>query len=218
MKPSRIPRYVTKLLPLLVAGCLLLTMSCATTGKDRAAKTVNSIQDVDTEIRTFVLRTDETAAALQALTEPGQVSLSRAFGVFKDSLVRLEDQGTLVLRRESELSLAQDAYLTKWPVEGGSYVNAEVQKLSEKRKLELAAAFAEVPQANAGLEETYLTYLADLKEIRQYLDNDLTTSGILAIGSTSRLAVERLGALKTKLKPVIYALDAIKAEMNDGSR
>jgi hypothetical protein len=77
----------------------------------------------------------------------------------------------------------------------------------------LAQIYAQVPIAGAGIKGAYFDYLTDLKEIQKYLSNDLTPKGIEAITPVAQKSVQDRDALKESLKPLIVALDGIKAEL-----
>jgi hypothetical protein len=105
------------------------------------------------------------------------------------------------------------AYFAEWEKQGDAYTNPQIRQLSEERREKLAAIYAQVPAAGAGIEADYLVYLTDLKEIQQYLSTDLTVGGVDAISPVAKKSVRNLDALKASIRPVIYALDEINGEL-----
>ena len=186
---------------------------CATTGMDRSVKTSNSIQHVDTEIKEMIVQIDATAASLDSLVLGGKADPKKAFNSYSKNVSKFEKEGKQVVKRLDEMKLNSRAYFEEWAKEGETFSNAEIRELSEERRSKLAAVYAQVPEAGAGVKGSYNAYLTELKEIQKYLSNDLTPKGIEGITPVAQKSVQNLEQLKASLKPVIAALDEIKAEL-----
>jgi len=206
------------LFTMLLLGTAAFLGGCATTGMDRHVKTVNSIQVVDSEIRKIIVQIDATSASLDSLVKAGKFDLKNAFETYSDNIVKLDNEGQLVLKRVEEMKSRSKEYFSEWEQQGNSYTNPQIRELSEERRIKLAETYAQVPEAGAGIKEAYLSYLADLKEIQRYLANDLTPERVESIAPVAKKAVLEFVALKASLKPVILALDDIKAELNGGMK
>jgi hypothetical protein len=197
--------------------CLLAAASflggCATTGMQRSVKASNSIQEVDTEMRKMVVQIDATAASLDAVVSPGQPELKKSFNAYSSNVADLEKTGTKVLKHTDEMSSNSKEYFSEWEKQGDDYTNPRLRELSEERRNKLADFYAQVPAASAGVKEDYLAYLTELKEIQMYLSNDLTPAGVASITPIAQKSVQNLDKLKASLRPVIYALDEINAEL-----
>ncbi|MDO9079959.1 MAG: DUF2959 family protein [Desulfuromonadales bacterium] len=204
----------------LAAICLLATTSflggCAKTGMQRSVKASNSIEQVDSEMRKMVTQIDTTAASLDAVVSPGQSDLKKSFTTYSDNVVALEKTGDKVLKYMAEMKVNTKEYFTEWSKEGDAYTNPRLRELSQERQNKLADIYAQVPAANEGVKESYLAYITDLKEIQMYLSNDLTPNGIASVTPIAQKSVRELDDLKASLRPVIYALDEIKAELYGG--
>lgn len=186
---------------------------CATTGMDRSVKTTNSIQEVDNEIREIILRIDATGASLDSLVSPGQPDLKKSFDSYSNNLAKLDSEGKLVLKRIDEMKSQSKEYFAEWEKQGDAYTNPKIRELSDERRIKLAEIYARVPTAGTGVRGAYNAYLTDLKEVKQYLSNDLTPKGIEAMAPVTQKSVQEREALKESLKPVLVALDEIKAEL-----
>jgi len=198
---------------MLLLGTAPFLGGCATTGMDRSVKTSNSIKDVDSEIRKMIVQIDVTAASLDSLVMPGQDKLSKPFEKYSDNLVKLDKEGTQVLKRTEEMKANSKEYFGEWEKEGDSFTNPELRELSAERRIKLAEIYARVPAAGYGVKGNYHAYLLDLKEIQKYLSTDLTPKGIESISPVVKKSIQDLDALKQSLRPVIVALDEIKAEL-----
>jgi hypothetical protein len=191
---------------------------CATTGVERSVKTSNSIQEVDNEIRKMGVQIDVTAASLYTLVNTGKPDLKKSFDSYTDNVARLEKEGTKVLKRIDEMKSKSKEYFGEWEKEGDTFTNSEIRELSEQRRSNLAGLYARVPAAGAGIKGSYHAYLTDLKEIQKYLSNDLTPKGVAGVSPVANRSVQDLDALKLSLRPVVAALDDIKAELYNGKK
>lgn len=198
---------------MLLLGSVPFLGGCATTGMDRSVKTSNSIRDVDTEIRKMLVQIDLTAASLDSLIMPDQNNLKKAFESYSDNVVKLENEGKQVIKRTEEMKLRSTEYFAEWEKQGDTFTNPELRELSLERRNKLAESYARVPVAASGIRGTYNDYLTDLKEIQQFLSTDLTPKGIEVVTPTAQKSVQDLDALRKSLRPVITALDEIKAEL-----
>ncbi len=203
---------------MLLLGTVSFLGGCATTGMDRSVKTSNSIRDVDSEIRKMMVQIDLTAASLDSLVSPGKTDLKKPFDSYSDNLATLESEGQRVLKRMDEMKANSKEYFGEWEKQGDAFTNSDIRELSEERRSKLAAIYAQVPAAGAGVKGSYNAYLTDLKEIQKYLSNDLTPKGIEGITPVANKSVQNLDSLKSSLRPVITALDEIKAELYSGKK
>ena len=203
---------------MLMLGTSAFMGGCATTGLDRSVKTSNSIQDVDSEIRKMIVQIDVTGTSLDSLVTAGNPNLKKSFNSYSDNLVKLDKEGKKVLKRVEEMKSQSKEYFAEWEKQGDAFTNPEIRELSEQRRIKLASLYAQVPAAGVGIKGSYHAYLTDLKEIQLYLSNDLTPKGIDAINSVAKKTIEDREVLKASLRPVISALDDIKAELYNGKK
>jgi hypothetical protein len=206
------------LLGILLFSTVTFIGGCATTGMDRSIKTSNSIKDVDSEIRKMIVQIDATAASLDSLVVAGNPDLKKSFDSYTDNVSKLDSEGKRVIKRTDEMKARSKEYFSEWEKQGDAFTNEEIRELSSERRNKLAEIYARVPASAAGIKASYNDYLTDLKEIQKYLSTDLTTKGVEAIVPVAKKSVQNLNALKTSLKPVIAALDDIKAELYSGKK
>ena len=203
---------------MLLLGTAAFLGGCATTGMDRSVKTSNSIQEVDGDIRKIMVQIDITAMSLDSLVKAGQPNLKKSFDTYSSDITKLDSQGKRVLKHVEEMKSRSTEYFAEWEKQGNTYTNPKIRELSEERRSKLAEIYARVPKAGVGMKGAYLAYLTDLKEIQLYLSNDLTPQGIESIAPVAGITVRHLDVLRTSLKPVISALDEIKAELYGGPK
>jgi len=209
------------LLATLLFGVFILLGSCAMfgkgtdTGTKRAAVTT-SMQTVETDIRESVLQVDATGASLEDLIKPGQVDVKLAFDKYSDNVVKMEKMGNQLMKHTDEMSVQRSEYFTEWEKRGDTYTNPQIRELSEQRRADLGKIFDEIPEARVGIKGALQAYLSDIKEIQNYLSNDLTPNGIGAITPIAQKAITDGDNLKEAIKPVLSALERARAEMLQG--
>jgi hypothetical protein len=185
---------------------------------DRSVNTSSSIKDVDSELRKMLVQIDVTSTSLDTLVSPGQSNLKKSFDSYSDNVAKLEGEGKTVLKRLDEMKSRSKEYFEEWEKQGDAFTNPQIRELSEERRTNLAATYAKVPEAGAGIKGAYNAYLRDQKEIQMYLSNDLTPKGVAAITPVAQKSVQDKDELKESVKPVLAALDEIKAELYGGKK
>lgn len=186
---------------------------CASTGMKRSEKTSSSIKHVDTEIREFMVQIDVTSASLNSLVTGSTSNPKKHFETYTKDVAKFEKEGNQVTRRLDEMKLNSREYFEEWEKTGDKFTNTEIRELSEERRSKLAGIYDRVPAANAGVKGSYNAALTNLKEIQKYLSNDLTPQGIEGVTPVAQKSLQDLDNLKESLRPVISALDEIKAEL-----
>jgi Zn-dependent oligopeptidase len=128
----------------------------------------------------------------------------------------MENKGALLVKHIDEMGARRLDYFTEWEKQGNAYANPEIRELSEQRRADLSAIFAEIPAASVGVKGALRTYLSDIREIQQYLSNDLTPKGFESITPTARKAVQDGAELKETVKPAVAAIERARAETVQG--
>ena len=214
----KIRNHSLVLFAMLLISTAALQFGCATTGMDRSVKTSNSIQEVDNEIRKMIVQIDATAISLDSLVVAGNPNLKKSFDSYSDNVSKLEKEGKKMNKRVDEMKLQSKEYFGEWEKQGDAFTNTEIRELSADRRNKLAEIYARVPVAASGVKGSYLAYLTGLKEIQKHLSNDLTPKGVETITPVANKSIQDLDALKVSFRPLISALDEIKAELYHGKK
>lgn len=205
------------LLAALLYGAFILLGSCAMLGigTKRTAVTT-SMQTVDSDIRQSVLQVDATGASLEDLIKSGQDNVKKALDKYTDNVSKMEKMGNKLMNHIDEMSVKRSEYFTEWEKRGDTYTNPQIRELSEQRRADLGKIFDQIPESRVGVSGALQAYLSDIKEIQNYLSNDLTPNGIGAITPIAQKAISDGDNLKEAIKPVLSALERARAEMLQG--
>lgn len=206
----------TILFAVLLTGATFLLSNCSSTGRDRSEKASVSMAQVEKDIQAAMLQVDATNKALQELVEPGQSNVNKAFSRYSDQAEKMEEQGQVMLEHSDEMTAKGKDYFDEWRTEGNAYANPKIQSLSEQRRSDLSAVFADISTASVGIKGSFKTYLSDIREINTYLSNDLTPKGVESITPIAQQAITDGDNLKAAITPVLRAIGTAKIELASG--
>ena len=103
-----------------------------------------------------------------------------------------------------------DAYFKQWQQQMATVQNPEIRKTAEEQKAKMQAAFDNIQKYTDPLKAKFDPWLSDLRDLRTYLNNDLTVSGIDA----ARGLFEKTQSEGTEIQK---AMDALVTELNSVS-
>lgn len=196
-----------------LVGAAALLAACATTGRDRATKTTTSIEAVEADYKQASEQIDATKASLQALMKPGQEDIKGPYRAYAADVRKTEKVAKQLYFHTDQMTTRRDAYFAEWE---GAYTNPEIRELSERRRIEMRAVYAQIPEASVGVRGALESYVTDIREIEMYLSNDLTPQGIQAIGPVAERAVKDGQIVKEAIERALIAIDRVKGEMVQG--
>ncbi len=196
-------------------GAITSLTGCATTGMDRATKTTDSMHTVEGDYKQAAIQIDATRVALENLVSPSQTNMKKAYEVYDDNVKKMEKSGSQLDMHTEKMNANGAKYFAEWE---SSYTNPEIREISEQRRIEMRKGYAKISQASVGVKGALKSYMTDIREIQKYISNDLTTQGIETIKPIAQRAVVDGDNLKETVKPVLHAIDLVKAEMFQGGR
>ncbi|MBT1072401.1 hypothetical protein [Pelotalea chapellei] len=205
-------RYAAFFATLLLAGITCLS-GCATTGMQRSEKTGTTMKTVESDIQQAVIQVNLTDSSLEDLIRPGQLDVKKSFETYSKNVDTLENQGKRLFQHSDKMRAQGKEYFEEWQKQGNSYTNPEIQTLSEQRRAELGAVYGNISDSSVGVKGAFKTYLTDIKEIRNYLLNDLTPKGIDTITPSAQKAIKDGDNLKDSIKPVLAAIGSARSEL-----
>jgi len=208
-----------------ITGAVLTSISlagCGTTaGYKQADKTGKGVAEFRQEITNGKQAVDNTVSALSQVAVTANTNPREAFQAFSKSLANLESAAEKARKRGAEMRARGKAYFDQWQEQMAQVKNPEIRQLAEQRKAKLQAAFDSIKRYAEPLKAQFDPWLADLKDLRTYLSNDLTVTGVDAAKSlftkaqSEGLEVQKsMDALVTELNTVAAALTPahVKAE------
>lgn len=188
----------------------LLLAGCASPGYQQAEKTGASIAQFRTDVVKGKQAIDATMQSLGQIAATANTDPRAAFQQYKKDLANLEAAAVKVRKRSQQLQAQGDAYFKKWQQQTATVQNPEIRKLSEEQKSRMQATFDTIQQHTDPLKAKFDPWLSDLRDLRTYLGNDLSVSGIDA----ARGLFEKTQSEGTEIQK---SMDSLVTELNQVS-
>jgi len=190
-----------------VAASILITGCGTTSGYKQADKTGAGAAEFRAEILNGQKAIDDTMKALGQIAATANTNPRKAFEQYSDSLANLESVSQKVRKRGAEMKARGQAYFADWEKQMAEVKNPEIRNLAIQQKAKLQATFDSIKQYTEPLKAQFDPWLSNLKDLRTYLSNDLTTSGVdAAKGLFTKTQSEGMEVQKTT--------NALVAELN----
>jgi hypothetical protein len=180
---------------------------------ERSTKATTSMTEMDRNIKLLLVQLDATGASLRELVKPDNSDVEKAFELFTENASKMEKMKKSFAQHTDAMNASGKDYFKEWQKEGDKYKNPRIQQLSEQRRLELSRIYGEIAANSLGVKENLHSYVSDLKEIQQYLSNDLTPKGIKAIEPLAREVAAEGSWLKYEIKDLQEAVNRANAAM-----
>jgi len=184
-----------------------LTGCGSTAGYKQADKTGAGIAQFREEIGKAKLAVDDTVKALGQVAVSANTNPRQAFQQFSKSLANLDSTAAKAKSRAAEMKAAGQTYFANWEKELANLKNPEIRNLAMQQRAKLQASFDSIKTVAAPLQAQFDPWLSDLKDLRQYLSNDLSVSGVDA-------AKPLFTKTQNEGLEVQKSMDALVAELN----
>lgn len=187
---------------------------CNSTSRERSNAARTSLQAMDSDIQSAIRQLDDTGRSLDDLMNISQNDLNKVFDTYSNNVSQLASLEKKFGRHAVEMTSRGTDYFEEWQKEGTEYKNPRIQQLSDQRRAALEKTYDKIAENSIGVNEAFKTYVSDIKEIRAFLSNDLTTKGISAIAPTSQKVIKEGDSLMVALENVQTAIQRARKEMS----
>lgn len=190
-----------------LAATTLFTGCGSTAGYKQADKTGTGIAQFREELTRAKLAVDDTVKSLGQVAVTANTDPRPAFVQFSKSLANLEATAAKAKTRAQDMKAQGQAYFASWEAQLAQIKNPEIKNLAVQQRAQLQATFANIRTVAAPLQAQFDPWLSDLQDLRKYLSNDLTISGVDAAKSL-------FARTQTEGFEVQKSMDALVAELN----
>ncbi|MDD1649612.1 MAG: DUF2959 family protein [Methylococcaceae bacterium] len=190
-----------------IAAQLFIATSASAAGYKMADKTGASIAEFRDEILNVKKEVDATMTALDKVVTTAATDPRKAFVGFDKAVPRVDDAAKKAKKRAEDMKARGQAYFKDWEKELAGVNNPDIRKLAEERKAKLQTSFDSIKEFMTPARDQFNTWLANLKDLQKYLNNDLTIGGIDA-------AKELIGKAQSDGHDVQKSLGKVIAELN----
>lgn len=188
---------------LAIAGCA----SSGSKGYKHADKTGKGLAEFRDEVIKAQTAINDTMKALDQVAATANTNPRKAFDQYAKQVDALESAASRLSKRSQDMQAAGDAYFKQWETQMAEVQNPEIRKLAAERKAALQAAFANIRTFTTPLKAQFTPWMSDLKDLRNFLGNDLTIAGVEAVKKQFVKAQQEGTSVQE-------AMDALVAELN----
>ena len=197
-----------RILPLMAGTALLLTcFQASAAGYKLADKVGASIAEFRDEVIDVKKEVDATLASLDKIVAQATIDPRKAFKEFDKNVPDVDSAAAKAKKRATEMKEKGKTYFSQWEKELAAVNDPDIRKLAEERKVKLEAAFGNIRNSMEPVRDQFNAWLASLKDLQKYLNNDLTIGGIDA-------AKDLIAKNKSEGLAVQQNLDKVIAELN----
>jgi uncharacterized phage infection (PIP) family protein YhgE len=192
---------------LTVLAAAVIFSGCATSGYKQADKTGQGIAEFRDEVLNVKKAVDESMTALNQTAEAAATDPRKAFDTFSKSVDKVESARNKAAKRAADVKAAGAEYFKQWEAQLATISNPDTRALAQKRKDKLNETFSKVGPLLEEAKKDFDPFLANLKDLRTLLSQDLTVAGVDA--AKSPIKKSRASGVKVQ-----ESLDDLIAEMN----
>ncbi|MCA9423412.1 MAG: DUF2959 family protein [Nitrospirales bacterium] len=192
-----------------VVGAMLF-VGCSTPAS-LPPKIATGLDGLRTEGVTVRGQIQKTTGTLKELMANPQTDLNPQFQSFSHELGVLEDRvGQAQQQRTVTESVVRDQFMA-WDKSLKQLKNEESRQLAAIRRSTTEDTYSDIQQKIAELRKKSTPFLTDLRDIRQYLTEDLSKEGLETMNPTAQQVFDQEPSVIKRLDDVIDALNnAIK--------
>lgn len=179
----------------------------------RSEDVQSTMQAVDNDIKSIVVKLDAINSSLDELTKPGQADYKKAFDLFSENVSEIKEMQEDFSEHADQMEASGKEYFKQWDEESEQYENAAIREQSNERREALRETYDRIAQNRIGVMEAFRTYVSDVNEIEQFLSNDLTSNGIESIEPIAEEVVDNGSRLTRELQNLQSAIEQARIEM-----
>jgi septal ring factor EnvC (AmiA/AmiB activator) len=176
----------------------LVSAACATTGFQRSTNIADTMAKQTQVIQEAKPQVDAMLASLEDLTR-AQGDMRPAFKKFSETLNETEKVATRTRKTAQTIREKEAEYFAEWQTQSEQIANPQIKAATQARQTEVKTKLSGLSQTGRRAGDLYDPFISNMKDIRTYLSNDLTTGGVKKIEPTIEKARRDGAALQKAL-------------------
>ena len=185
--------------------------------RKKAEKSIESMQKTRAEIEKAKVQKDKTMAALDQLVRQSQADLKKPFKKFRDELEKLDKSADKVRKLATDMRAKNQEFFKVWEKELSNIQNPELQQKAGERRSQAVKQFEDLNPVFQSARESFVSLMASLEDIGNYLSLDLSPTGIAAISDMVTEAQKQNQFVDEGLAEIKKELAEFAAEYSGGS-
>jgi chromosome segregation ATPase len=204
-----------------VATVVLLVGALAPTilaqAQKKAEKSIESMRKTRDEIEKAKVQKDKTMAALAQLAGQPQANLKKPFKKFSDELKKLDKSAEKVRKLATDMRAKNQEFFKVWEKELSNIQNPDLQQKAGERRTQAMKQFEDLSPAFQAARASFVSLMASLEDINNYLSLDLSPTGISSISEMVKEAQGHNQAVDEGLAQIKQQMTEFAAEFRGGS-
>jgi hypothetical protein len=186
-------------------GLAAVLFGCATSGVERRERVASSLQETRDYVARARTQVPATMTALNGLPGKSGDALTAQYRVFVREFDQLQSLANNLGSQAAKVREQGNEQLKAWQEEAATLQDPKLRERADARRMEQAKRYDAFAAEVAQTERTLSAYLTDLRDIRRFLDADLTPQGVSAVQ-------DKIVQAGRDMNPVMQSL----ARLNDG--
>jgi chromosome segregation ATPase len=199
---------------IMTLGALVVFAGCgSSTGVERASAASSSMADFRENVKGGQQQLDRMIAALNGLESAGG-DLKPAYQKYVDELARTETYAATLKADADAMRSKGREFFTAWENEINQIKNEEMKAKAKARAVDRTKEYAVIEPAMGTAKAKWEALSSELRDVKQYLANDLTSKGVASLSDTISKANLDAIDLKKALGTVSASLERVKTDFD----
>jgi len=186
---------------------------CASRSYAPLEANIESLRSVRQALEEANAQADRALASLRKVVAWADRDPRPAFDEFEDDFDKLEEISKESSDRTKAMTEASEQYFQSWHAENAGMKTSELQELSAERMSVARESWVNVQERAVGMDEAFQDYLDRLRELRGYIANNLSPSGIEAARPFVERAERSGKVLEERIADMMSGLDRMTARV-----
>ena len=191
-----------------VVAALTFSFGCASSGPN-AKDTVDSMSAFGNETAKAKDVINKTVKSLETLTSSQAADIKPNFDAYSKAVAALDEQAKLVKANADKMKANGDLFFKDW--EGSETITPE-------RRAQLSASYTKMTAVMTAAKESFVPFMASLKDIQSYLTLDQTLKGINSMGGLVQKAKDNSVTVNSQLDAVLMDLNSVRGMLSTKSK
>ena len=201
---NRKPSICSLAFRLAAVAALALSYGCASSGPN-AKDTVESMSAFGNETAKAKDAINQAVKSLETLTSSPAADIRMNFDAYSGAVAALDDQAKLVKANADKMQANGDLFFKNW--EGSETVTPD-------RRAELSAGYARIKDDMAAAKDSFVPFMASLKDIQSYVNLDQTLKGINSMSGLAQKARDNSVTVNSQLDAVLKDLNSVRGMLS----
>ncbi len=192
-----------------VAAVAAMTLLYGCASGPNAKVTVDSMGAFGNETAKAKDAINMAVKSLETLTSSQAADVKANFDAYSKAVTALDDQAKLVKANADTMKANGDLFFKDW--EGS-------ETISPERRAELSASYAKIKTDTIAAKESFVPFMASLKDIQSYVSLDPTLKGINSMSGLVQKAKDNSVTVNSQLDTVLTDLNSVRGMLRTKSK